>query len=104
VKRYDKLVRDRIPEIIEAAGKRCTTRVLDDDEFDRHLALKLQEELTEYQQTGDVAELADLVEVIHALVERQGMGWDDFEAIRVRKRVERGGFTRRLLLCDVRPQ
>ena len=96
--RFDKLVRDRIPEIIEADGKRCETSVLNDEEFDQRLAQKLEEELAEYQKTGDIAELADLVEVIQTLAERQGVAWTEFEAIRDNKRIERGAFTRRLLL------
>ena len=99
--RYDKLVRDRIPEIIEADGKQCVTRVLDQGEFDLRLGEKLQEEMAEYQQTGEVTELADLVEVIQALVESHGMTWAEFETLRTRKRIERGGFARRLLLCEV---
>ncbi len=95
---YDKLVRDRIPEIIEAEGKRCEVRVLDEVEYARRLDEKLAEELGEYRQSGDVEELIDLVEVVRAIVEARGIGWDEVERLRHRKRSERGGFEHRLLL------
>lgn len=57
--RYDKLVRDRIPEIIQAAGKRCEVRVLDDDEYAQRLDQKLAEELAEYVQDRSIIELMD---------------------------------------------
>jgi predicted house-cleaning noncanonical NTP pyrophosphatase (MazG superfamily) len=101
VRRFNKLVRDRIPEIIEAEGKRCEVRELDDAEFARCLDEKLDEELREYQQSGDLSELIDLVEVVQAIVERQGKTWQEFEQLRTAKRAQRGGFTNRLLLVSV---
>src|SRR5690554_4477438 len=62
--KYDKLIRDRIPEIIEADGKRAVTEVLDDLAFKRYLDIKLEEELKEYLVADSVEELADLVEVV----------------------------------------
>ena len=64
---HAKLVRDRIPEIIEASGKHAVTRTLDDDELARRLDLKLLEELTEFYDSGDIIELVDLVEIIAAI-------------------------------------
>jgi predicted house-cleaning noncanonical NTP pyrophosphatase (MazG superfamily) len=101
VSRYDKLVRDRIPEIIEAEGKRCDVRVLDDGDYAKRLDDKLDEELREYRQSGDLTELMDLVEVVQAIVERQGKNWREFEQLRTMKREARGGFVKRLLLVSV---
>ncbi len=98
---YDKLVRDRIPEIIEAEGKRCQVRVLDEGEYARRLDEKLAEELQEYRWSGDVEELVDLVEVVRAIVEARGVDWDEVERRRVAKREARGGFGKRLLLQGV---
>jgi predicted house-cleaning noncanonical NTP pyrophosphatase (MazG superfamily) len=102
--RYDKLVRDRIPEIIRQSGKMCTVRVLDDGEYVERLKDKLGEELAEFRSSGGVEELADLVEVVQALIEQQGLTWDEFEHRRNAKRQERGGFARRLLLETVRDE
>ena len=68
VKKYNKLVRDRIPEIIAADGKRCTVETLSDEEYLLLLDHKLDEELAEYQESKSLEELADLLEVIRAVV------------------------------------
>jgi predicted house-cleaning noncanonical NTP pyrophosphatase (MazG superfamily) len=99
--RYDKLVRDRIPEIIEAHGERCTVRTLSNEEYAQRLDEKLAEELVEYQSSRDLGELVDLVEVVRAIVSRRGMSWDAFEQLREHKVRERGGFHDRLLLESV---
>jgi predicted house-cleaning noncanonical NTP pyrophosphatase (MazG superfamily) len=96
--RYDKLVRDRIPEIIETNGERCTVRTLTDEEYAQRLDEKLAEELAEYRENGDVEELVDLIELVRAIVAQQGMSWDEFERMREHKATERGGFRNRLLL------
>ena len=60
---YDKLIRDRIPEIIEKSGKKCITETMDTDTYIRYLDEKLNEELAEYQADKSLEELADLLEV-----------------------------------------
>lgn len=98
---YNKLVRDKIPEIIEAQGKRCEIRKLSDDEYIAALNRKLQEEMEEYLANGDVKELADLEEVILALVKAKGLTKEDFEQVRLAKWEERGGFEGRMYLVKV---
>lgn len=99
--RYHKLVRDRIPEIIRADGGRCVTETLAKEEYLTMLDLKLTEELKEYQESGSLEELADLLEVMHAVAEARGSSMAEVEAIRLRKREARGGFDRRLMLTEV---
>ena len=70
--RYDKLVRDRIPEIIEANGERCTIRTLSDEEYAQRLDAKLAEELAEYQAGRDIEELVDVIELVRAIVAQGG--------------------------------
>ncbi len=94
---HDKLVRDRIPEILRAEGKRCTVRTLADDEFAQRLEEQLAEEIAEYRESGEIEELADIVELIEAIAEQRGVGWDQFERLRLQKRELRGGFNQRLL-------
>ena len=70
---YDKLVRDRIPEIIESSGKRAVTRVAGDDEYLHYLRRKLSEEVDEYMASEDAEELADILEVVSALGRQAGV-------------------------------
>ena len=91
-----KLVRDRIPEIIEAAGGQPSTRVLDKAERLPALLAKLQEESDELRAApspGEQSEeLADVFEVIKAIASELGQPWNEIEATAAEKRAERGGF------------
>jgi len=98
---YDKLVRDRIPEIIEASGKRCAWRTLTHEAYLDKLDAKLNEELAEYQQSKSMEELADLLEVIRAVARARGSSFEEVEAIRAAKAKARGGFDARILLEKV---
>ena len=82
VKVYNKLVRDKIPEIIEQDGKKCTMRVLDDEEYLKALDAKLDEELAEYHKDQNVEELADLLEVLYAAAEARGFTRDELETVK----------------------
>lgn len=99
---YNKLIRDKIPEIIEKSGKRPITEILDDEAYKKHLDIKLGEELQEYLNDDNINELADLVEVVYAILKYKGIEPDDFERIRKKKAEERGSFDKRLLLKEVR--
>ncbi|MBQ8092607.1 MAG: nucleoside triphosphate pyrophosphohydrolase [Clostridia bacterium] len=100
--RYDKLVRDRIPEIIESGGKTPVTDVMSPDETFEALCAKLSEEVGEYLESYTVEEMADILEVLHGLSENRGIPWNRIEEARVNKREERGGFTRGIRLIEVR--
>lgn len=98
---YKKLVRDRIPEIIEASGKTCVTEILSDDEYLRMIDTKLDEELAEYHKDQNLEELADLMEVIYAAAIARGYTIDQLEKVRAEKAEKRGGFQKRMLLLEV---
>ncbi len=98
---HSKLVRDRIPEIIQASGKNCVTRILDDAEYIAALDLKLSEELNEYLADGSMEELADLLEVMMAAAQARGHTFDEVERIRRNKAAQRGGFAARIYLESV---
>ncbi len=95
---HDKLVRDRIPEIIRGQGGEPVTRVLDREEYLERLDQKLREELEEYLESGELEELADLCEAMRAAVEARGWSWDELEAVRKEKAARCGAFAQRLLL------
>ena len=99
--RYNKLVRDRIPEIIEVSGKKCLCSILSDEEYLAMLDMKLNEELAEYQESKSMEELADLLEVIRAVAIARGSSIEEVEAIRRNKAVKRGGFEKKILLTEV---
>jgi len=99
--KYDKLVRDKIPEIIEKSGKKAIVEVLDNHTYKKYLDIKLGEELQEYLSADSADELADLVEVVYAILKYKGIDVKDFETIRNRKAQERGAFDKRLLLKEV---
>lgn len=98
---YYKLVRDRIPEIIEASGKTCKTEILPDDEYLKMVDAKLDEELAEYHKDQNIEELADLIEVIYAAAKARGYTLDELERVRAEKATKRGGFERKILLKEV---
>ena len=102
MKVYNKLVRDKIPEIIASDnGKTCTTRIMEDNEYLESLNTKLQEELKEYLESGEVEELADLEEVLRAILDVKKVSYQDFERIRNGKNEKRGSFKKKIFLVSV---
>ncbi|MCI6639225.1 MAG: nucleoside triphosphate pyrophosphohydrolase [Pygmaiobacter massiliensis] len=100
-KLYHKLVRDRIPEIIETDGNVCVRETLSDEEYLRLLDEKLDEEVGNYQQNKSLEELADLLEVLGAVVTARGYTWNQLTTLRKEKREQKGGFEKRILLKEV---
>ena len=103
MKTYNKLVRDRIPEIIEADGETPKVRILGEAEYKTALLEKLVEEAREALATnGDPKELAkeigDVLEVVDATVEAYGLDRSQIEEIKKKRRESRGGFEKRLFL------
>ena len=96
--RYDKLVRDRIIDIIEVKGRRATWHVATDEEYRLKLREKLREEDSEFFENPSQEEMADVFEVITAVLKEQGWALEDIVALQKKKRGERGGFERRLIL------
>lgn len=102
MRRYNKLVRDNIPQIImDNEGRFAKTRILNDEDFLNELNRKLQEELREYLSSGDIEELADLEEVIRGVLDAKNIRYEDFEKIRKDKAEKRGSFKKRIFLETV---
>ena len=98
---YNKLVRDNIPEIIEASGKTCEMEILSDEEYLQMLDKKLDEELAEYHKEQNIEELADLLEVLYATAKARGYSIEELEHVRLEKQKARGGFDKKFLLQSV---
>lgn len=98
---YNKLVRDRIPKIIESSGKTCSTEILSPEDYLRMIDAKLDEELAEYHKDQNIEELADLPGVIHAAAIARGYTLEGLEQTRAEKAATRGAFEKRILLKEV---
>jgi predicted house-cleaning noncanonical NTP pyrophosphatase (MazG superfamily) len=98
--KHNKAIRDKIPEIIAESGKKCNTKQLDDKSFLPELEKKLIEEVNEYDDSKDVEELADLLEVIYRISELRGVNSDKLDKIRKDKTEKRGKFDSNLFLID----
>ena len=97
---YNKLVRDRIPEIIKESGAECKIGILSDEEYLKMIDAKLDEELMEYHKDQNLEELADLLEVIYAATLARGYTLDELESARANKAAKRGGFKNKIFLIE----
>lgn len=100
---YNKLVRDKIPEIIERNGDKAIVRVLDDEEYKKELLKKLIEEATEVKEAGSnkkeiVKEIGDVLEVIDYITSSFQLEKKEIEKIKTTRKEERGGFKSRIFL------
>lgn len=101
---YNKLVRDRIPELIEDQGETPILRILEDEEYIRCLEAKLDEEAGEYHRDKTPEELADILEVVFALAEANGCSKAALMDIYSQKHAARGGFQKRAFLIGKETQ
>lgn len=98
---HNKLVRDRIPEIIEKSGKTAYCHILSNDEYIVELDRKLNEECAEYQEDKSIEELADMLEVMYAIAQARGYSIEELEQVRAEKAEKRGGFKDKIYLEKV---
>jgi predicted house-cleaning noncanonical NTP pyrophosphatase (MazG superfamily) len=99
--KYNKLVRDKIPEIIAASGMDVTFRILNDEEYKIELEKKLDEEVAEFHESKSIEELADILEVITALCSAHGFKRREVEEKKEEKGAARGGFFKGMYLIEV---
>ena len=97
---FNKLVRDKIPQIIKSHGQNPQTRTLDDVEYITCLEAKLDEEVQEYHQDKTIEELADILEVVYALAEGNGHSKEELMTVYQKKHDLRGGFQDRVFLIS----
>lgn len=98
---YNKLVRDKIPDIIKSAGKQAVTHILTDEEYLAELDRKLSEECAEYQADKSLEEMADVLEVLYSIVVARGYSVEELERVRAEKAEKRGGFADKIFLEEV---
>mgnify|MGYP003416384601 FL=1 len=101
MKIYNKLVRDRIPEIILKDNELPSTRILNDEEYIQELNKKLQEEVNEYLEAENIEEMVDILEVIRAILEHKGVTYEEIEEKRIKKSTKRGAFKEKIFLEKV---
>jgi predicted house-cleaning noncanonical NTP pyrophosphatase (MazG superfamily) len=97
---YNKLVRDKIPEIIRQQGEIPNCRILDQKEYLYFLEQKLDEEVGEYHRDQNVEELADILEVVFSLADGIGSSREELMDVYQRKHDDRGGFHDRIFLIS----
>ena len=98
---FNKLVRDKIPEIINLNdGQKCNYKILNDKEYLQELDKKIFEEAEEFIEEHSIEELADLMEVIHAIMKVKNISMEDVEEARKTKNMEKGNFSKKIYLID----
>lgn len=95
---YNKLVRDKIPEYLQGKNVPHKTHIANDDEYWAMLKEKLAEEVAEFQKDQNVGELADILEVVDAIMEYKGFTKEEVTLAKEQKFNDRGGFGKRIIL------
>jgi len=94
--KYNKLVRDKIPENLDSKGISYEKRIASPEEYKEELFKKLNEEINEFLEAKNVEELADIQEVIDAI--KKLPEFSDFDSIKAKKLEEKGGFEKKIIL------
>lgn len=98
ITKYDKLVRDKIPQVLDAKGIKSVTHRVEGDEYFARLVAKLREEVEEFAKDTKEEEIADIMEVLNAVILAKGFSKEKIEEIRKKKLGERGGFSEKIIL------
>lgn len=98
MKEFNKLVRDKIPEIMQNDGEIPVFHTLSDEDYKKELDKKLQEEVQEYLKDDNGEELADIVEVIEAILKFKNISLEEFKSIKNDKRNRKGSFDKKVFL------
>ena len=101
MKIYNKLVRDKIPEIIKRDNCNPNIRILDEKEYKKELDKKLLEEVNEYLKDDNIEEIADILEVLYAILDTKNTSKEEVDRIRINKVEKRGAFKNKIFLENV---
>lgn len=100
--KYNKLVRDKIPEIIKEKGQVSVIHYASDEEYWKKLKEKLLEEVNEFLKEDNKEELADILEVIDSICDFKKFDKKEINEIKEKKKLKRGGFSRKIILEEVK--
>ena len=100
--KYEKLVRDRIPEVVKEKGEIPVTHIATDEEYWKKLREKLKEEVAEFLSREDAEELADIIEVVNAICDFKKIDRLRLEDLRKEKLKSKGGFGGRIVLDEIK--
>ncbi|MEK7180200.1 MAG: nucleoside triphosphate pyrophosphohydrolase [Patescibacteria group bacterium] len=98
--KYNKLVRDNIPDSIRKKGENVITHIADEKEYWQKLKEKLKEEVGEFEESENIEEIADILEVLDAVIDYKGFNKDEIEKIKAKKAEEKGKFRNRIILDE----
>ncbi len=98
--KYDKLVRDNIPEYIKGKGEAVVFHIADKQEYWQKLKEKLGEEVEEFLTSESIDELADILEVIDAIVDHKQFDRQEIEKVKADKAHKKGKFSKRIILDE----
>ncbi len=98
--RFHRLEREKIPELIQSAGRQCSTFILSDKDYASFLDDRLSEEVNQYRDGKRLEELANVLEVLHGIVEARGKSWDELENLRLEMRKNHDGFDKQILMTE----
>ncbi len=101
MKTYNKIVRDKIPEIIDSAGKKFDIHIVNDKKAISYLDIKLDEEVKEFHEDNNLEELADIMEILFSLAKKMGYSEEDLLSKRLQKKESNGGFDANIILTKV---
>lgn len=106
--KYNKLVRDLIPQVIEARDKICNIRILKQSEHLEEIKVKMQEEALDFQKAASpkeaIEELADILELVHTAIQMYDVSYKQLEQIRTQKKRQRGMFSKGIYLIEVKDE
>lgn len=98
--KYNKLVRDNVPDVLNEKGVKYITHVADDEEYQEKLNAKLSEEVTEFIESGELEEIADILEVIEAICDHRQFNKTILTSLRESKAKQKGLFKNRIILDE----
>ena len=99
--KYNKLIRNKIPEIIKSSGKNSITHIASDKEYWKSLKEKLKEEVIEFEKDSNEEEFSDILEVLEAIKEFKNFNQDNIKHIKEKKALEKGKFKEKIILDEV---